>query len=159
MNSRNIQISAVAIVVLVLAAGIWWMFGGGGSSSGQADASSTELVALGQQVYAKQCASCHGANLEGEKDWRSRKPDGGLRAPPHDASGHTWHHPDELLFRLTKFGGAAAAPAGFKSNMPAFKDTLSDREVWAVLAYIKSRWPKQIRERRARRAKRMRRTR
>jgi mono/diheme cytochrome c family protein len=34
--------------------------------------------------------------------------------------------------------------------MPAYKDTLSDREIWAVLAYIKSRWPEEIRERQAR---------
>ncbi len=28
--------------------------------------------------------------------------------------------------------------------MPAFADQLSDREIWAVLAFIKSRWPADI---------------
>ena len=39
---------------------------------------------------------------------------------------------------------------GFKSNMAAFRDTLSDAEIWAVLAFIKSRWPAAIQERQER---------
>lgn len=110
-----------------------------------ADPDDPALVALGADVYAEHCASCHGAELEGESDWQRFLPDGGLPAPPHDASGHTWHHPDVLLFGITKFGGQALAPAGFKSNMPAFGERLDDREIWAVLAFIKSRWPAEIR--------------
>jgi mono/diheme cytochrome c family protein len=34
--------------------------------------------------------------------------------------------------------------------MPAFGQSLSDRDIAAVLAYIKSRWPAEIRERQAR---------
>ena len=48
------------------------------------------LVALGKRIYAEHCASCHGANLEGQPNWRIRKPDGRMPAPPHDSSGHTW---------------------------------------------------------------------
>jgi mono/diheme cytochrome c family protein len=33
--------------------------------------------------------------------------------------------------------------------MPAFGNVLTDAEIWAVLAYIKSRWPTEIRERQA----------
>jgi mono/diheme cytochrome c family protein len=64
-------------------------------------------------------------------------PNGRLPAPPHDATGHTWHHPDRELFEITKNGPAGIAP-GYESDMPAFKDVLNDREIWAVLAYIKS---------------------
>ena len=32
------------------------------------------------------------------------------------------------------------APQGYASDMPAFGDRLSDDEIWAVLAFIKSRW-------------------
>lgn len=112
-----------------------------------ADPNDPKLVALGNRVYADQCASCHGARLEGQPDWRSRNPDGTLPAPPHDASGHTWHHPDGQLFTMTKKGGKALAPPGFVSAMPPFAETLSDGEIWAVLAYIKSRWPPTIRTR------------
>jgi mono/diheme cytochrome c family protein len=110
-----------------------------------ADPNDPAMVALGEEIYAGHCASCHGAELEGQPDWQRPLPDGGLPAPPHDASGHTWHHPDDLLFGITKFGGQALAPAGFRSNMPAFGDQLGDREIWAVLAFIKSRWPAEIR--------------
>ena len=158
MISRPIMIGSAAVVLIAIAIGIWSAFGrGDGSASTGADATNTQLVALGSKAYAKFCASCHGANLEGEKDWRTRKADGSLRAPPHDASGHTWHHPDKALFDLTKYGGAKFAPPGFKSNMPAFGGTLSDREIWAVLAYIKSRWPKRIQERHTAMSKRVRR--
>jgi mono/diheme cytochrome c family protein len=105
------------------------------------------LVARGEQLYLEHCASCHGVELEGQPGWQRPLPDGGLPAPPHDPDGHTWHHPDRLLFEITKFGGQALAPPEFKSNMPAFGQTLSDPEIWAVLAFIKSRWPEEIRAR------------
>lgn len=111
------------------------------------DTADRELVKLGKAVYAAQCASCHGAALEGQPDWRSRLPDGTLPAPPHDEGGHTWHHPDHVLFRIVEQGGQAVAPTGFKSGMPGFGGTLSDREIAASLAYIKSRWPEEIRRR------------
>lgn len=110
-------------------------------TSGIADPNDPEQVALGKATYAKACASCHGVNLEGETpDWKSLKDDETLPAPPHDGTGHTWHHGDELLFNYTKNGGQANVPDGFKSAMPAFKDELSDEEIWAVLAYIKTSW-------------------
>jgi mono/diheme cytochrome c family protein len=111
------------------------------------DLNDPSLVAAGQSVYAVACAECHGGNLEGEPNWRTPHPDGSLPAPPHDAGGHTWHHPDKVLFGITRDGGASVAPKGFPSRMPAFAGRLSDREIWAVLAYIKSTWPPEIRER------------
>jgi len=107
-------------------------------------------VALGKKLYAQQCASCHGANLEGQPDWRKRLPNGRFPAPPHDASGHTWHHPDEVLLGITKHGLVPPyAPAGYESDMPAFGGKLSDREIRAVLAYIESRWSPDVRKQRA----------
>jgi len=109
----------------------------------------SQVIALGKKLYGVHCASCHGVNLEGEKDWRTRNPDGTLKAPPHDASGHTWHHSDDLLFRYTKFGGSKVVGGAFKSAMPGFGDQLKDHEIWAILGFIKSMWPKEIRERQA----------
>jgi len=113
------------------------------SDSGPTDAA---VIAQGETLYADFCASCHGANLEGEPDWRQRNPDGRLPAPPHDASGHTWHHSDETLFNITKYGTAAFAPEGYETDMAGFEDVMSDEEIRAVLAYIKSEWPEDIRE-------------
>ena len=117
---------------------------GGGPGIDPAD---REKVALGAQVYVEHCASCHGADLEGQPDWRQRRADGRLPAPPHDASGHTWHHPDAQLFALTKHGPAALVGGGYQSDMPGYEGILSDAEIWAVLSYIKSRWPTEIQAR------------
>lgn len=105
-----------------------------------ADAGNNEAVAQGAVLYGEYCASCHGENLEGQPNWKTPQEDGTLPAPPHDDNGHTWHHPDALLFDITKRGGQASAPANFKSAMPAFAATMSDSEIWATLSYIKSRW-------------------
>jgi mono/diheme cytochrome c family protein len=114
----------------------------------RADPDDQQQVATGQSVYVRACASCHGAKLEGQPNWQERLPSGRLPAPPHDASGHTWHHPDALLFGMTKHGLLAGkyAPPGYESDMPAFAKILSDKEIWAVLAYIKSSWPPNIRK-------------
>ena len=104
-----------------------------------------QQVALGERIYVEACASCHGANLEGQPDWQARNEDGKLPAPPHDETGHTWHHPDAQLFAITKFGLAPIAGAGYATDMPAFESTLTDAEILAVLVYIKSRWPEKIR--------------
>ena len=107
----------------------------------RADPRDAARVARGQAVYAQHCAACHGARLEGQADWRRRLPDGRMPAPPHDESGHTWHHPDAELFGITKHGLVPPyAPAGYRSDMPAFGGRLSDDDIWAVLAYIKTHW-------------------
>ena len=84
-------------------------------------------VALGASVYAARCAQCHGANLEGQPNWQQRLANGRLPAPPHDASGHTWHHPDEILFGITKNGMTPYASADYESDMPAFAGVLGGR--------------------------------
>ncbi|MCZ0941415.1 MAG: c-type cytochrome [Caldilineaceae bacterium] len=109
-----------------------------------ADVSNTQLVALGEIMYQQYCASCHGVELEGEANWKVRDENGFLPAPPHDETGHTWHHPDEQLFEITKIGTEAYVGRGYRSNMIGFGDQLDDTEIWAVLAYIKSEWPARI---------------
>ena len=100
------------------------------------------VVQAGEKVYQAQCASCHGRYLEGQENWRSRDANGYLPAPPHDASGHTWHHADDLLFEITKYGpGRVIKDPNYKSLMPAFETVLSDEEIVAVLSFIKNTWP------------------
>ncbi len=114
------------------------------------DPGDAALVALGKQTYQQYCASCHGVALEGQPGWRKPKPDGRLPAPPHNAEGHTWHHPDEQLLAMVRDGPAALAPPGYESDMPGFSGALSEREIVAVIAFIKSTWPLAARERQAR---------
>lgn len=106
-----------------------------------------EVVALGSQVYADNCASCHGDNLQGAVNWQTPDENGQLPAPPHDETGHTWHHSEELLFRITKYGSAAALLSDDPVlSMPAFEDILHDGEILAVLSFIKAQWPKDVQE-------------
>ena len=102
-------------------------------------------VARGHQVYAAACASCHGAALEGQPRWWEPGPDGMLPAPPHDATGHTWQHSDRELTELVLHSVTAFAPAGYRTGMPAFAGRLSEAQVAAVIAYIKSTWAPGIR--------------
>ncbi len=107
-------------------------------------------VPAGAQLYVEHCASCHGAELEGEPDWQTPNSDGSMPAPPHDETGHTWHHDNQLLFDYTRIGGQAVLSAlgidDVKSGMPGFSEVLTDEEIWNVLAYIRSTWPDRIQE-------------
>ena len=115
--------------------------------SGPADPTDARVVAEGEAVYLAHCARCHGTRLQGQPNWQQALLDGGYPAPPHDGSGHTWRHSDRQLFEATKFGGGFSAPLGAVSHMPPFEDVLSDNEVWAALAFIKSRWPAELQAR------------
>lgn len=110
----------------------------------QGDGGEAHII-RGKQIYEMHCAACHGAKLEGQANWRERLPTGRLPAPPHDQTGHTWHHPDAVLFGITRNGMAPYAPPGYQSDMPAFGGILSDEDIRAVLAFIRSTWPEEAR--------------
>jgi mono/diheme cytochrome c family protein len=134
-----VRIVAIAAALVILAAAGFYVLG----PTPQRDkvAATAEDLALGARVYRKNCSSCHGLDGQGQPGWQTSTSE----APPHDATGHTWRHPERSLFRYIKTGvlddicKTDANPA-----MPKFKDTLSDDEIRAVLAYIASRWPPQI---------------
>lgn len=103
-------------------------------------------IRIGEKVYAEHCASCHGAELEGQANWRQRDAEGYLPAPPHDETGHTWHHADDLLFEITKYGpGMVIGEPDYKTRMPAYAGVLSDDQIIAVLSFIKFSWPEEQR--------------
>lgn len=134
---------------LVLGAGIaagavWVMVGNSSSVSAGAQYLDAAVVAQGAGLYADNCASCHGAKLRGQANWKSPDADGYLPAPPHDETGHTWHHPTAQLFEITKFGTEQLVGGSYKSRMAGYSGVLSDDEINAVLAYIKSTWPAQV---------------
>ena len=109
-------------------------------SKSRMDPRDVARVTLCAKVYAKNCAVCHGAKLEGQPNWRQPLPNGRMPAPPHNEAGHTWHHTDEVLFGITKHGLKNYAPPGYQSDMPAYAGKLSDDEIWAVLSFIASHW-------------------
>lgn len=145
MNSISLR-NFIALLVLV-STGIYAANKGKDGILITLQADDLKVVQAGETVYQAHCASCHGQYLEGQPDWRKRDANGYLPAPPHDASGHTWHHADDLLFEITKFGPAAViGDANYKTLMPAYEKLLSDQEIVAVLSFIKNTWPAQERE-------------
>jgi len=144
-KKRGLILSTAVLAFGIVGAAVWFLHT---EPTGVADPTDERQVALGRRLYSENCAACHGAKLEGQPNWRIRKPDGRLPAPPHDENGHTWHHPDAHLFRITRDGLLPPlAPDGYKSDMLPFGNILSDAEIWAVLAFIKSTWPAKIRAR------------
>ncbi|TAL89402.1 MAG: cytochrome c [Candidimonas sp.] len=143
VKKKVVIIGVVGILVLGAGAFIYGSFTNSGAA--YIDPSDPTLVTHGKQIYANNCAACHGAKLEGQPDWRIRQPNGRLPAPPHDEAGHTWHHPDTVLINIIKNGlvSGVTAPVGYVSDMPAYGKSLTDQDIQAVLAYIKSSWPKQ----------------
>ncbi len=143
-SRRAILLGSGAVALAVLGAAAAWSFVDQARPL-RITTDDPAVLAEGAALYAEHCAACHGAELEGEPDWRVRRADGTLPAPPHDASGHTWHHSDADLFAMTRHGIEPFAPAGYQSTMPAFADSLDDAEILAILAHIKSQWPEETR--------------
>ncbi len=142
MNKRNVFAAVLMLSVATL------LFASDGTDGVRMSLRADDLVVVqaGEKIYQSQCASCHGVSLEGQADWRTRDAQGYLPAPPHDATGHTWHHADDLLFEITKYGPAAVInDASYITRMPAYQGILSDDEIIAVLSFIKNTWPEEQR--------------
>lgn len=88
----------------------------------------SERIALGAQRYATYCAACHGDRGQGRI------------GPALDATQHAWHHPDAQLREFITQG-----KWGPLTQMPAFGEALSDSEVEAIIALIKSGWSEEQR--------------
>lgn len=136
---------ATAMLLAAAAATGYWIFAGIGSSGDPIEVTDPAKIAAGRDLYGKQCASCHGASLEGQPNWRERLANGRLPAPPHDALGHTWHHSDQQLFAITRDGLEQFAGEGYPTDMPKFKSVLTDDEIRSIIAFIKSTWPERER--------------
>lgn len=103
------------------------------AACGNGDVDDEEMVARGGQLYDAHCTECHGGAVGGEI---SDLP------PPHNAEGHTWHHSDCQIIETVLEG---ANRPGYP-EMPAFEDELSEQDVRAILAFIKTWWEEDQRE-------------
>jgi mono/diheme cytochrome c family protein len=100
-----------------------------------------DRVAIGAELYQQNCASCHQPDLAGDPDWKTPNEDGSYPPPPHDSSGHTWHHPDRVLIEIIREGSDFP-----QSRMPAFGDRLTDDDIEAILEFFKDTWGPEERE-------------
>ncbi len=116
--------------------------GGNGASTSGADGvrqMDFAQVSQGARLYQKNCAECHGTSGQGDPNWRQRDADGMFPPPPLNGTGHTWHHPKEVLLDVILHG----SPKGM-GKMPAWREKLSDEEIAAIIAWFQSRWPDQV---------------
>lgn len=98
------------------------------------------VVVRGRELFAANCATCHGAFAEGTPDWRKRLADGTFPPPPLNGTAHTWHHPDQLLLRIMRDGGQSYGPT-YQGAMPPMGKVVNAAERQAILQYLKSLWP------------------
>ena len=107
---------------------------------------STLMVARGKIIYENNCVSCHQVNLIGVENWKGLDEDGHRKAPPLNGMGHTWHHDDDTLHNIIKYG-LAKLVKNYEGKMLGFEDNLKDKDIDSVLSYIKSFWPDNIYQR------------
>ncbi len=106
-------------------------------SAGQPDSKATataQSLAKGTALYGQYCMSCHGGSTGGSLT---------DIPPPHNANGHTWHHPDQQLKDIILNGLDLSTDS---QKMPAFKDKLSNSDVLNILEYIKTWWTPEQRQ-------------
>ena len=100
---------------------------------------SEENILKGKKLYNQYCASCHQVNLSGAKNWKGFDEDGHRKAPPLNGTGHTWHHSDELLHKIIKYGFAKLIK-DYQGKMMGFGENINDEGIDNILSYIKSYW-------------------
>ena len=98
------------------------------------------MIVRGKIAYQNNCVSCHQVNLAGAENWIGLDEVGHRKAPPLNGTGHTWHHDDATLHTIIKYG-LVGIVSDYEGKMGGFGDNLSDKDIDAVLAYIKSFWP------------------
>jgi mono/diheme cytochrome c family protein len=138
-KSIMVLLAVLSVLVLLLAA-----CGGGGNAAdttedkvpdqyvnqtnplnGKADA-----IAAGKVVFETNCASCHGESGKGDG------PAGAALNPkPADLSEPAANDTDGQFLWHVSEGSAAGEPG---SAMPAWKGTLSQDQIWQVIAYIRT---------------------
>ena len=143
------KILLIFVVVLLLAVGGFFYFMTKSQPVAEIKQIDDEVlyaqIQLGSQLYATNCASCHGEQLQGNPKWNiTTDEDGDNLPPPLNGTGHTWHHSPEQLFNIIKYG-LKIYNEGYKGKMQGNPD-LSDEDVWSILPYIKYVWPESIRQ-------------
>ena len=86
----------------------------------------------GRELYMEKCVLCHGAAGAGW-DWAKKVAEPPVPVP--DLAQVAPERSDQFLFDVVKSGGEAVGKTRF---MPPFAFQLSDREVWDLVAFMRS---------------------
>lgn len=90
------------------------------------------IVAGGRAIFASDCAACHGERADGRGPMAATQ-----IVPPRDFTDRGWMatHADGMFFTSVLRG----VPG---SSMPPFAGRLTERQIWAVVAYLRSLAPR-----------------
>jgi len=92
-----------------------------------------KAITAGATVYDANCKACHGAHGRGDGDaGLDLLPSPALLAELMDQQGSV----DEYLLWTISEGGKP-----FNTGMPAFKDRLTENQIWQVIAYMRAGFP------------------
>jgi mono/diheme cytochrome c family protein len=115
-----------ALLVLALALGGLGLFAGG-LAWVLNDPRPPAGAPCGERLYYSFCASCHG--VDGRGSWRAAL----FLIRPGDLTKAA-NEPDQYRFDIIKHGGASYGRPG----MPAFGAQVSDADIQALVAYVKT---------------------
>ena len=137
MKREKEQMKTLIVVGAIFCAII--MFGGNSNSK------EMMITQSGADLFKKHCAPCHGNDAAGQDP---SQPSGGYDAemnriaPALNGTGHSWHHPPELIYEYIEKGSIDET-----SPMPSFGSILKGDDIKAIIAHINSLWPDEIIER------------
>ncbi|NRA47441.1 MAG: c-type cytochrome [Oligoflexales bacterium] len=80
--------------------------------------------ANGKKLYTQHCQQCHG--VSGKGDGVAAKD---METKPADLSSNSFHHKRHFFFFISE---------GTNTGMPAWKSVLSQKEIFDLIAYIKT---------------------
>ncbi|MBX2836771.1 MAG: cytochrome c [Gammaproteobacteria bacterium] len=135
LNFQHLGINViVSVVITILTVGVQ-------PASAQSNRGYDEVnLTQGKELYAQHCAVCHGKNGESTvKDWHQRDTNGRFPPPPLNGTAHTWHHSFGALMHTIQNGTQENG-----GGMPAWKETLSNEEIFSIIMWITSLWPDEI---------------
>lgn len=124
----NFKTFIFAILFLVMAPATLVIAGGHESAE---DVQFSELAMAGEPLYLHYCAHCHGVSGEGD-GFNAEN----LEKDPAELSDNAFvsKRSNEKLFKVISEGGRAAKKSYL---MPVFGRTLSEKEIWSLVAYIR----------------------
>lgn len=109
-------------------------FGGSAFGNGvdrQSELKITDLAKKGQKIFLHYCAHCHGSTGDGDgfnSEYMDKEP--AELSDPDFNSKKT----NQQIFRVIKLGGTGVKKSVY---MPVFGNTLSDEQIWWLVAYIR----------------------
>ena len=99
--------------------------------------SSPASINLGRALYMKNCRHCHGLRAKGDGPLAPKNPS------PADLTDAKWDHgsSDGEIFAVIWNGAPTPAAGKKESEMKGMKGSLTEKDVWQVVNYIRSIGP------------------